>query len=95
MTTQTIDVPETPEAVQAVINGLTDRLNALGEVQWGELVAGAETPADVAEMVWSLQTIAGLLQAVAAAAYEPIRELFTGMVAAALAGADEATQGEG
>lgn len=89
------DVPAewTPDAVAAEMQLLAQIVVRLGTVDWVGLTTQDETPASGCTRVTTLITASGMLGSLAMAAQVTIEDLFTGMVAAALAGAETPTEG--
>lgn len=90
------DVPDewTPDLVAAELQQLAGSIIRLGTVDWVALVTQDETPASGMTRVTTLVNAAGMLGSLAMAAQVTMDDLFTGMVAAALAGTEPTAQGE-
>lgn len=77
----------TPDEVAAEMQKLAQVVVRLGSVDWVALTTQDGTPADGMTRVTTLVNASGMLCALAMAAQVTVDDVFTGMVAAALAGA--------
>lgn len=85
MTTPNAD----PKVVRKLLVSLTKDINALGDTDWAGLMNEDDTPADCAQRALTLQGLAGMLQTIAMASTQVVSDLMAGMVASAMADADD------
>lgn len=83
----------TPDLVAKEFQSLAQVVVRLGTVDWVSLSAQDETPANWMTRVTTLVNAAGMLGSLAMAAQVTVEDLWSGMIAGALQGASESSEG--
>lgn len=89
-----VEVEEwTPDLIAKEFESLARCVVRLGTVDWVSVTAQDETPASWMQRVTTLVNASGMLGSLAMAAQVTVDDLWSGMIAGALQGASDSTEG--